>query len=259
MMKMIKDHGGSRLAEAVKSSYAHGSTDYYMEPLVRVDENGIPIGKIKSGDTVIFACRRGEREIELTEMFTDPDFDKADRTSLSDLNFVILTMYHEKFKDLPIAFAPLQVQRPLAEIISEAGLRQLHCAESEKFAHITYFLNGGCSLPYPGEDDVCIPSATGDPAKRPQLNLPKVVDAVTERLGKYDFIAVNFANGDIVGHTSDRGAKIEAAFHISSRLERLVEAAKKHDYGLYCSLVSIPVPIVHTVCPLSCIYIGVPI
>lgn len=227
---MMKDHGGARLAEAVKNFYTLGKTDYFMEPLVRFDENGDPIGKIKDGDTVIFACRRGEREIELTDMFTDPDFNRVERTLLPNLNFIMLTLYHEKYTKLPAAFAPIQVQKSLAEIVSENGKSQLHCAEAEKFAHITYFLNGGNTIPFAREDDICIPSGAGNPAERPQMNLSQVVDSVMERLGSYDFIAVNFANGDVIGHTSDNNAKIQAAFHVSNQLERLLEAAKAQDY-----------------------------
>ena len=134
--------GGAQLAEAVKKAYGLGQDDYHLEPMVLV-EDGRPVGKIADGDAAIFCCRRGEREIELTEMFTDPDFDKADRRMLRDLDFVIMTMYHDKFKDLPIAFAPAKVVKPLAQVLSEAGKTQFHCAESEKFAHVTFFFNGG--------------------------------------------------------------------------------------------------------------------
>lgn len=97
--------GGAQLAEAVKKAYTLGQDDYHLEPLVLV-EDGRPVGKIADGDAAIFCCRRGEREIELTEMFTDPRFDKVERRMLRDLNFTIMTMYHDKLKDLPIAFAP---------------------------------------------------------------------------------------------------------------------------------------------------------
>ena len=125
---MIKQQsrGGVELAQAVREAYARGEGDYNMEPLVLVDEAGSPVGRIQDGDTVIFGCRRGEREIELTEMFTDPNFDNVERTMLNDLQFVIMTLYHDKFMNLPIAFAPEQVRKPLAQIISEAGRTQLH-------------------------------------------------------------------------------------------------------------------------------------
>ncbi len=230
MMKQ-QSRGGVELAQAVRAAYSRGESDYNMEPLVRVDETGSPIGRIQDGDTVIFGCRRGEREIELTEMFTEPDFDKAGRTRLNDLQFVILTLYHDKFKDLPIAFAPEQVHKPLAQIISEAGRTQLHAAESEKFAHVTFFFNGGNRTPYPGEEDIMIPSPKGVPFEEvPELSLAEVVDEVNRKLGGPDFVVVNFANGDVIGHTSCNSAKIAAASHMSRQLERLVSAAKAQDY-----------------------------
>ena len=230
MMKQ-QSRGGAELARAVRDAYSRGESDYNMEPLVRVDETGSPVGRIQDGDTVIFGCRRGEREIELTEMFTEPEFNQAKRTRLKDLQFVILTLYHDKFKDLPIAFAPEQVHKPLAQIISEAGRTQLHAAESEKFAHVTFFFNGGNRTPYPGEEDIMIPSPKGVPFEEvPELSLAKVVDEVTQRLGEQDFVVVNFANGDVIGHTFSNPAKIAAAAHMSSQLKRLVEAAEARDY-----------------------------
>ncbi len=230
MMKQ-QSRGGAELAQAVRDAYSRGESDYYMEPLVRVDETGSPIGRIQDGDTVIFGCRRGEREIELTEMFTEPDFGMAERTRLSDLQFIILTLYHDKFKDLPIAFAPEQVNKPLAQIISEAGRTQLHAAESEKFAHVTFFFNGGNRTPYPGEEDIMIPSPKGVPFEEvPELSLAEVVDEVNRRLGGPDFVVVNFANGDVIGHTASNPAKIAAAGHMSRQLKRLVNAAENQDY-----------------------------
>ena len=230
-MNDAKHNGALDLARAVRDAYQREQTDYFMEPLVRVDEQGRPVGRIQNGDTVVFCCRRGEREIELTEMFTDPAFDKVPRHLLADLRFVILTLYHEKFADLPVAFAPTKLHKPLAQVISEAGFTQLHCAESEKYAHVTFFFNGGNNQPYPGEEDVWVPSPKGiDFIDKPELSLPEVVDEVSARLGKHDFVVVNFANGDIIGHTSSSAAKIAAAEHVSRQLERLVTAAKEKGY-----------------------------
>lgn len=99
-------HGGAELARAVEKAYQRGQTDYYLEPMVRVDGSGRPVGTIGDGDAVIFCCRRGEREIELTDMFVDPDFSAVERRFLPHLDFCILTLYHDKFKHLPVAFAP---------------------------------------------------------------------------------------------------------------------------------------------------------
>ena len=222
--------GGAQLAEAVKKAYAQGLDDYHLEPMVLV-EDGKPIGKISDGDSAIFCCRRGEREIELTEMFTEDDFTQAERRKLNDLDFVIMTMYHDKFKSLPIAFAPEHVKRPLAQVLSEAGKTQFHCSESEKFAHVTFFFNGGENNPFPGEDDVCIPSPKGiDFDQQPVLSLPKVADTVMDALGKYDFIVTNFANGDVIGHTANTAAKIEACGHVSHYLDVVVHDALAKGY-----------------------------
>ena len=226
------DRGGLALAEAVKAAYAQGQTDYYLEPMVRVDEKGNPIGKIQNGDSVIFCCRRGEREIELTEAFTEPDFDKFERVYMNELEFVIMTMYHEKFKHLPIAFAPEKVQKPLAQIISEAGLRQFHCAESEKYAHVTFFFNGGENQPFPGEDDVRVPSPKGIPFdQKPELSLPEVADKVMAAADAgYDFILTNFANGDVIGHTANKDAKLTACHVISETVAKVAEYAREKGY-----------------------------
>ena len=222
--------GGAQLAEAVKKAYTLGQDDYHLEPMVLV-EDGKPVGKISDGDAAIFCCRRGEREIELTEMFTEEGFDQVERRKLKDLDFVIMTMYHDKFKDLPIAFAPSHVVKPLAQVLSDAGKTQFHCAESEKFAHVTFFFNGGENEPFPGEDDVCIPSPKGiDFDQKPELSLPKVADTVMDALGKYDFVITNFANGDVIGHTSNTEAKIQACGYVSQYLDKVVNDALGKGY-----------------------------
>ena len=222
--------GGAQLAEAVKKAYEQGLDDYHLEPMLLV-EDGKPVGKIADGDAAVFCCRRGEREIELTEMFTEEGFDKVERRKVNDLDFVIMTMYHDKFKDLPIAFAPSHVVKPLAQVLSEAGRSQFHCAESEKFAHVTFFFNGGENSPFPGEDDLCIPSPKGiDFDQKPELSLPTVAEKVMDALGKYDFVVTNFANGDVIGHTQNTAAKIEACGHVSRYLDVVVHDALAKGY-----------------------------
>ena len=232
MSEKMSSRGGEALAQAVEAAYQQGQTDYYLEPLARVDESGNPVGKIKDGDQVIFCCRRGEREIELTEAFVEPDFDKFERTYMPNLDFVIMTMYHEKFKNLPIAFAPEKVQKPLAQVLSEAGLRQFHCAESEKYAHVTFFFNGGYNQPFPGETDLCVPSPKGIPFdQQPELSLPGVAEKVMGAVDEgYDFILTNFANGDVIGHTSNSEAKIAAASTVSHYVDKVSRYAKEKGY-----------------------------
>ncbi len=225
-------HGGEALAQAVQAAYDRGQTDYSMEPLALEDENGAPVGRIKNGDHVIFCCRRGEREVELTEAFTEKDFPHFARPDMGELEFAIMTMYHEKLKDLPIAFAPERVQMPLAQVISEAGLTQFHCSESEKYAHVTFFFNGGVNQPFPGETDMRVPSPKGIPFdQKPELSLPAVAEKVKGAVDEgYDFILTNFANGDVIGHTSNTEAKIKAAAIVSEQVRRTAEYAKDHGY-----------------------------
>ena len=154
-----------------------------------------------------------------------------ERRKLKDLYFAILTLYHDKFKHLPIAFAPEHVVKPLAQVLSEAGKTQFHCAESEKFAHVTFFFNGGENTPFPGEEDVCVPSPKGiDFDQKPELSLPEVARTVAGALGKYDFIVTNFANGDVIGHTQNTAAKLDACGYVSRALEQVVDAALAQDY-----------------------------
>lgn len=226
-------HGGIQLAAAVRELYRQGQSDYALEPLVRSDELGQPVGRVKDGDAVVFCCRRGEREVELTEAFTETDFPHFARPNLGKLNFIILTLYHEKFKDLPVAFAPAKIGGTLGEAVSGASLRQCRVAESEKFAHVTFFLNGGNNRPFPGEEDVRVPSPRGvAPDQAPQLSLPQVAENVVQALRqeRYDLIVTNFANGDVIGHTANCEAKIQCAEVVDAHLHEVVETAIAGDY-----------------------------
>ncbi len=224
--------GGAALADAVRELYCEGQTDYSLEPIVLVDVQGKPIGRIEDGDAVVFCCRRGEREIQLTEVFVESEWDRFPRRDFQNLTFVILTLYHEKFKDLPVAFAPTKIKDTLGEIVSRANLRQLRVSESEKFAHVTFFFNGGNNQPFVGEEDVCIPSPKGIPFDQvPELSLAQVTEQVLRGIEKrYDLIVANFANGDVIGHTQNRDAKIKCAELVDARLGQVVNAALAADY-----------------------------
>lgn len=227
-----KNRGGFSMASAVKELYAAGQTDYSLDPIVMEDCSGNPIGRIQDGDAVVFCCRRGEREIQLTEAFTDPNLDKFPRTSFKHLPFVILTLYHDKFKDLPVAFAPTRIKETLGEIVSRAGLRQMHTSESEKYSHVTFFLNGGNNSPFPGEEDVRIPSPKGIPFDQvPELSLAEVANQVVRAIDRnIDLIVTNFANGDVIGHTSNHEAKIKCAEFVDTHLGIVLDAAIRSQY-----------------------------
>jgi 2,3-bisphosphoglycerate-independent phosphoglycerate mutase len=224
--------GGAALADAVRVLYRQGQSDYYLEPLVLVDHLGEPAGRIRDGDAVVFCCRRGEREIQLTGAFVDASLNHFPRRHFQDLTFVILTLYHERFRSLPVAFAPTRVEDTLGELVSRAGLRQLRVAESEKYAHVTHFFNGGHSQPFPGEDGVRVPSPQGIAFDRvPELSLPQVTEQVLRGIDQgYDLIVANFANGDVLGHTQNREAKIACAAQVDLRLGQVVDAALAAGY-----------------------------
>ena len=220
-------HGGPELAVAVRELYATGQTDYSLDPIILVNPLGKPIGRIQDGDSVIFCLRRGESEVQLTEAFVDREVGNFSRANFTHLPFVILTLYHEKFKNLPVAFAPRKISQTLAEVISQAGLRQLHVSESEKFAHITFFFNGGNNQSFNGESDRCIPSPKGVPVDQiTELHLAKVVDEVERGIKEgFELIVTNFANGDVIGHTQNPDAKIKCAEVIDASLDQLVNTA----------------------------------
>ncbi len=228
----VTSHGGKELAQAVRNLYAEGQTDYSLEPLILADAFGAPIGCIQGDDAVIFCCRRGERESQLTEAFVDESLDYFPRKKFDNLPFVILTLYHEKFKDQRIAFAPCKIHDTLAEILSHNNLRQLHLAESEKYAHVTFFFNGGNNQSFEGETDARIPSHKGVPVEQiPELSLAQVAERLVKGLAEgYQFILANFANGDVIGHTQNREAKIKCAEEVDAYLGKVIAEALSKNY-----------------------------
>ena len=232
MLTHALTHSGNVFVSTVKELYREGQTDYSIEPLVLTDENQQPVGRIQDGDAVIFCCRRGEREIQLTEAFVDPLFDQFPRRDFQKLIFVILTLYHDKFIDIPVAFAPSHIRDTLGEVVSRGGLRQLHVSESEKYAHVTFFVNGGNNQAFPGEDDRCIRSPKGISYDQvPELSLPQVTEVLLQGISdQYDLIVTNFANGDVIGHTANSRAKIQCAQAVDKHLGQVMEAATAADY-----------------------------
>jgi 2,3-bisphosphoglycerate-independent phosphoglycerate mutase len=224
--------GAAALGNAVKDLYAEGQNDYYLDPIVLCDDAGAPVGRIHDGDGVVFCCRRGEREIQLTEAFTEPGFAHFPLSPFQTLPFAILTLYHEKFKDLPVAFAPSKIGDTLGETVSRAGLRQMRTAESEKFAHVTFFFNGGNNQPFPGEEDVRIPSPKGIPYDQvPELSLPQVAEQVLRGVEQgVDLIVTNFANGDVIGHLTNNNAKLRCAEVVDTYLGQVMQAASRAGY-----------------------------
>lgn len=213
---------------AVAGAYARDESDEFIKPIVIVGADKKPVGTINDGDSVIFFNFRADRARQLTHVFTDHSFDKfpiTNRPILAD--FVTCTRY-EKGLDLPVLFPPQSLTRILGEEISSYGLPQLRIAETEKYAHVTYFFNGGREQPFPLEDRVLINSpkevATYD--LKPQMSAVEVTDELLRRLGEtpYNFIVLNFANADMVGHSGKFEAAVAACETVDACLGRLVPA-----------------------------------
>jgi 2,3-bisphosphoglycerate-independent phosphoglycerate mutase len=214
-------------AEAIADAYAAGQTDEFVLPrVIRVE--GRPAGLVEDGDAVIFFNFRSDRAREITRAFTADDFQGFRREKTPALSrYVCMTEYDETFA-LPVAFPAETYPSLLGEVIAREGLTQLRIAETEKYAHVTFFFNGGNEVPYPGEERVLIPSpkdvATYD--QKPEMSAPEVTDEVVRRLqsGAYDLIVLNYANADMVGHTGILPAAIAAMEAVDICVGRVVDA-----------------------------------
>jgi 2,3-bisphosphoglycerate-independent phosphoglycerate mutase len=217
----------SSSSEAIQSAYAAGQNDEFVEPRV-IQEQGLPAGRVTTRDGIIFFNFRADRAREITRAFTQPDFSEFKIPEAPKLStFVCLTEYDETF-DLPVAYASESYSKILGEVVADAGLRQLRIAETEKYAHVTFFFNGGVETPFANEDRVLIQSpqdvATYD--LKPAMSAPEVTNEVVRRIhsGAYDLIILNFANPDMVGHTGVLDAAIAAMETVDHCTGRVVDA-----------------------------------
>lgn len=218
---------------AVGRRYRSGETDEFIKPLVMVDGEGLPMAEVRDGDGILFFNFRADRAREITRAFTDPEFSAFIRDPAPDLSgYVCMTLYDEDF-DLPVAFPPQHLTGILGEVVSLEGLSQLRIAETEKYAHVTYFLNGGEETPFSGEDRCLIPSprnvATYD--LKPEMSAKEVTGEMIQRIqsGKYDLMVLNYANMDMVGHTGVLEAAIRACETIDGCLSRIVKEIQKRN------------------------------
>ena len=210
-------------------SEEHKNTDEFMEPLINANVDG----RIQEGDVVIFINFRNDRAKELTVVLTQQDMPEEGMHTIKDLQYYCMTPYDASFTGVHILFPKSDVQNTLGEYISSKGLSQLHTAETEKYAHVTFFFNGGREAPYEGEERTLIPSpkvATYD--LKPEMSAYEVKDKLVEsiRANKYDFIVVNFANGDMVGHTGVYSAIEKAVTAVDSCVKDVVTAANETGY-----------------------------
>ncbi|MFH0874183.1 MAG: 2,3-bisphosphoglycerate-independent phosphoglycerate mutase [Candidatus Komeilibacteria bacterium] len=217
--------------QAIEASYSKQIYDEQLEPTVITNEAKQPLAKIQDGDAIICFNFRADRMREITKALILPGFDKFPREYMRNLFYVSMTEYE---KDLPlqIAFAPEKVQTPVAKVISDAGLKQLHIAETEKYAHVTYFFNGGQEKMYPDEDHVLIPSlkvASYD--QKPAMSTREITNRVIQEIRevKYDFIVANFANPDMVAHTGNLQATIEACEIADDCIGKIVDVVLSYD------------------------------
>ena len=218
--------------DAVQKSYDNEVTDEFIKPIVHVDREGRPVATIKDGDVVIFFNYRNDRAKELTQVLTQKDMLEEGMKTLK-LDYYCMTPYDASFTGVSIIFDKENVENTLGEVVSKAGARQLHIAETEKYAHVTFFLNGGRETPYENEERILINSpkvATYD--LKPEMSAFEVADALSAELAKetYDLAIVNFANGDMVGHTGVYEAIEKAVVTIDKCVEQVVETARQHGY-----------------------------
>ena len=213
------EFGESSPAVAVERQYSLGKTDEFMPPLVFAlpDEQ-----RVRDGDTVLFFNFRADRARQLSQAFLLKDFDGFDREVWPQVHFVSLTQYDVRYST-PFIFAPQELKHILGEIVSAAGKRKLRIAETEKYAHVTYFFNGGIEKPFPGEDRKLVPSqkvATYD--LKPEMSAFEVTDELLPRLADYDLIILNFANPDMVGHTGVVEAGTKAVETVDTCCARII-------------------------------------
>jgi 2,3-bisphosphoglycerate-independent phosphoglycerate mutase len=220
---------------ALGASYERGVTDEFVEPIVitqemRQGQSGVPVGTIRDDDAVIFYNFRADRARQMTRVLVEPGFDKfADPKRPEHLFFVAMTQYEKTWPWLNYVLAPEKLEHILAQVFQELQYKNLRCAETEKYAHVTYFFNGGIEKPYGGEERILVPSpkvATYD--LMPEMSAAGITDAVVKAIekGEFDAIIMNYANADMVGHSGKLEAAIKAVEAVDAGLGRIYQVLK---------------------------------
>ena len=220
------------IISSITASYQAGITDEFIEPLVVVDAQEKPKARIEAGDVVLFYNFRTDRGRELTEVLSQQDQPDFDMRTL-DLHFVTMTNYDERFKGIHVIYDKENLKNTLGEIVSNAGKKQIRIAETEKYPHVTFFFSGGRELPFEGEKRILVNSpkvATYD--LKPEMSAYEVTDKLVPELQKQtaDMVILNFANGDMVGHTGVFKAAVKAAETVDSCLHKVVETGLENGY-----------------------------
>ena len=229
---LLTEGKGKQAADMVKAmeeSYAEGVTDEFIKPI----NNSTVDGTIQEGDVVIFFNFRNDRAKELTQVLTQQDMPDEGMHTIKGLQYYCMTPYDASFTGVSVLFPKENVEDTLGEYLSKQGKRQLHTAETEKYAHVTFFFNGGREAPFEGEDRILVPSpkvATYD--LKPEMSAYEVKDKLVGAINtqEYDFIVVNFANGDMVGHTGVYNAIAKAVWAVDNCVREVIEAAKANGY-----------------------------
>ena len=234
---LVKGEGAqfTSATEGIQASYDADVTDEFIKPIVITDGEGAPLATIEQGDAVIFMNFRNDRAREITSVLTQQDMPDFGMSIIPDLYYCCMTPYDASFKGLHILFDKELVQDTLGEVVSKAGKRQLRIAETEKYAHVTFFFNGGLETPFENEDRILVNSpkvATYD--LQPEMSAPEVTEKLVEAINteKEDLIILNFANGDMVGHTGVYDAICKAVKCIDGCVEKVVNAAIEHGYAI---------------------------
>ncbi len=227
-MVLAEGAPAANASSAVRESYTRGVTDEFVEPVV-IHANGAPVGRVEDGDALIFFNFRPDRAREITRAFVDQSFDAFARPARPDVRFVCLTEYDPTIP-APVAFEKDLPCCVLADVLAERGLRQLRIAETEKYAHVTFFLNGGVEAPKVGEERVLVPSpkvATYD--LQPEMSAPQVTEELVRAIGegRADVYIVNYANCDMVGHTGVLDAAIRAVEAVDDGVGRVLKAMRE--------------------------------
>ncbi len=221
--------------QAIEHAYGRGNeTDYYLEPMAIVGQNGRPVVTIEDGDSVIFWNFRSDRARQITYALTAHGFDKFPRCAIPKVHFTCMSVYDQHL-ELPVAFHQHDVTNNLGEVLSAHGLKQLRIAETEKYAHVTFFFNSQVEDPNPGEDRILIPSPkVASYEEKPEMSAYEITDKLVPEIwrGAYDFILVNYANGDLVGHSANLEAGVKACEDVDECVGRVVETGLQEGYAM---------------------------
>ena len=231
---LVKNEGvmSANATETIESNYKEGVTDEFLKPIVMVDKEQSPVAKIKEGDVVLFFNFRTDRGRELTEVLSQNDNHEYNMHKLN-LHYVTMTNYDDNFKNIQVIFNKDNLSNTLGEVLESHGKTQLRIAETEKYPHVTFFFSGGRETPFKGEERIMRNSpkvATYD--LKPEMSAFELTDALVNELKKetIDFVCLNFANGDMVGHTGIMDAAIKACEAVDSCVKSVIETALEHDY-----------------------------